>query len=141
MIKLLVKIIATSAVAVGVSGCGSAAYDYRKTPVTDMVSVSLGQSVQAENAGFSVKFDKVEQDSRCPINARCVWAGVGIINATVKQGENSKKIKLSTVNYETFNNTEKVFGKDIKLLALLPNPTAGAAKPEMNQTTIKLKID
>jgi hypothetical protein len=141
MIKLIIKIITTSLIAVGLSGCGSSAYDYRKARVADMVTVPLGQAVQAKHAGFSVKFDKIEQDSRCPINARCTWEGVGIINATVTKGEESKKVTLSTINFEAFNNTEKVFGKDIKLLELLPKKTAGAAKPELGQTMIKLKID
>ena len=141
MIKLLIKIITTSLIKVGLSGCGSSAYDYRKASLADMITVPLGKAVQAKHADFSVKFDKIEQDSRCPINARCTWAGVGIINATVTKGEKSQKVTLSTINFEAFNNTEKVFGKDIKLLELLPNKTAGAAKPELSQTTIKLKID
>ncbi|PWQ96350.1 hypothetical protein [Leucothrix arctica] len=141
MIKLLTKIIATGAVAATLSGCGSSAYDYRKTPISDTITVPLGKTVQAQNSGLSVTFDKIGQDSRCPINARCTWSGVAVVDATVKQGDKSQKIKLSTVNFEAFNNTEKVFGKDIKLIELLPNKTAGAAKPEMSQTTIKLKID
>ena len=141
MMKLLIKIITTSLVTISLSGCGSSAYDYRKTPVSDTITVPLGTVVQAKHANFSVKFDGIEQDSRCPINARCAWAGVGIINATVTKGDKSEKVTLSTINYEAFNNTEKVFGKDIKLLELLPNKTAGAAKPEINKTTIKLKID
>jgi len=141
MIKLLIKIITTSLITVGLSGCGSSAYDYRKASLADMITVPLGKTIQAKHADFRVKFDGIEQDSRCPINARCAWAGVGIINATVTKGEKSQKVTLSTINYEAFNNTEKVFGKDIKLLELLPNKTAGAAKPELSQTTIKLKID
>ena len=140
MIKLLTKITAASALAVSLSGCGSA-YDYRKTPVADMITVPMGQTVLAENSGLSVTFDKIDQDSRCPINARCVWSGVAVIDASVKRGDQIQKIKLSTVNFEAFNNTEKVFGKDIQLMQLLPNKTAGAAKPEITQTTVKLKID
>jgi hypothetical protein len=141
MIKQMIKIITTSLIIVGLSGCGSSAYDYRKEAPADMITVPLGKVAQADNAGLSVMFDNVEQDSRCPINARCAWAGVGIVNVTVKKGDKSQKVALSTINYEAFNNTESVFGKDIKLLELLPNKTAGAAKPEMNQTMIKLKID
>ena len=140
MTKLLAKIITTGVIAIGLTGCGSA-YDYRKVRLSDTITVPLGKTVAAEHAGFSVTFDKIEQDSRCPINARCLWSGVGIVNATVKQGDESQKVTLSTVNYETFNNTESVFGKDIKLLELLPNKSAGAAKPEMTEKTIKLIID
>ena len=140
MTKLLIKILTSSLLAVGLSGCGPA-YDYRKASLSDTIIVPLGKSVQADNAGLSVMFDKVEKDSRCAINARCKWEGVGIVNVTVKQGEKSQKVSLSTINFEKLNNTENVFGKDIKLLELLPQKVAGAAKPELSQTTIKLLVD
>ena len=142
MMKLLVKIVSTSVIAVGLSGCGSAAYDYKKEAPADTITVALGETVQANNAKLSVTFDKIEKDARCPINARCTWAGYALVNATVKQGDKSEKVSLSTVNFESFNNTEEVFGKKIKLLELLPNKTAGAAaKPELAKPTIKLKIN
>jgi hypothetical protein len=103
--------------------------------------VPLGEASLVSKTSLSVKFDSVEQDSRCPINAKCLWAGVAIVNVTVINGEGElKTIQLSTVNYETFNTTETVFGKNIQLMALLPNPSAGG-KPEITKKLIKLKID
>ena len=36
--------------------------------------------------GFIVTPIKVEEDSRCPMNARCVWAGRVVVRATVTDG-------------------------------------------------------
>ena len=143
MKKLPIKILIISVFAMLLSACGSPAYEYRTDRMVIDIDVPLGKTVTAEPTGLSITFDSVEQDSRCPINARCAWSGVGIVNATVMNAEGERKaIKLSTVNYEAFNNVEKAFGKDIKLVDLLPKPLAGSsAKPEITQKIIKLMID
>ena len=143
MKKLPIKIIVIGLLAMLITACSSSAYEYRKERLVTNVEVPLGEAALVANTSLSVKFDSVEQDSRCPINAKCLWAGVAIVIVTVINGEGVlKKIKLSSVNYETFNTTENVFGKNIELMAVLPNPSAGtAAKPEIIKKLIKLKID
>ena len=143
MKKLPIKIIVIGLLAMLITACSSSAYEYRKERLVTNVEVPLGEAELVANTSLSVKFDSIEQDSRCPINAKCLWAGVAIVNVTVINGEGVlKKIKLSSVNYETFNTTENVFGKNIELMAVLPNPSAGtAAKPEIIKKLIKLKID
>lgn len=40
-----------------------------------------------QHAGrFTVTPIEVEEDSRCPMNARCVWAGRVVVRATVREG-------------------------------------------------------
>ena len=143
MKKLPIKIIVIGLLAMLITACSSSAYEYRKERLVTNVEVPLGEAELVANTSLSVKFDSIEQDSRCPINAKCLWAGVAIVNVTVINGEGGlKNIKLSSVNYETFNTTEKVFGKNIELIAVLPNPSAGTgAKPEITKKLIKLKID
>jgi len=34
-----------------------------------------GQSTSVPGAGFALKFEKVENDSRCPVDVTCVWEG------------------------------------------------------------------
>ena len=143
MKKLPIKIIAIGLLTMLVTACGSSAYEYRKDRIVTNVDVPLGKTAVVEKTGLSVKFDSVHQDSRCPINAKCLWAGTAIVNVTVsnRAGE-VKAIKLSTTNFETFNKVETAFGKSIEIMDLLPNPLAGSgSKPELTQKLIKLKID
>ncbi len=44
-----------------------------QTPLPDARNVALGQSAYAD--GAVVQPISVIEDSRCPMNARCVWAG------------------------------------------------------------------
>lgn len=143
MSKLPIKIITTALLVGFISACNSPAYDYRKQPTVTEITVPVSKTVKAGTTGLSVRFDKIESDSRCPINARCVWGGVAVVQATVNNGQgDSKVVRLSTVNYEDINNAEKAFGKRITLVDLLPKPVAGqAAKPELNPPSIKVKID
>ena len=143
MNKLPIKIITTGLLAGFITGCNSPAYDYRKDPIVTEITVPLNKTVKAGNTGLSVSFDKIKSDSRCPINARCVWSGVAVVAATVKDGKGaSKALSLGTVNFEKINNAEEAFGKRVTLLELLPQPVAGqAGKPELNPPSIKIKID
>jgi len=144
MKKLPIKIIIIYLLAMMISACGvSPAYQYRTERIIIDVDVPLGKMVAAVPSGLSVVFDSIEQDSRCAINARCAWGGVGIVNVTVINAAGERKsIKLSTVNYEAFNKIETVFGKGIELIDLLPKPVAGSGtKTEMTQKLIKLKIE
>ena len=46
----------------------------------DQVTLRAGQQKWAANGRLKIKFISVTEDSRCPVNVECVWAG----NAKVK---------------------------------------------------------
>lgn len=54
--------------------------------------VGLGQTAFVD--GPHVRPDQVIEDSRCPIDVRCVWAGRLIVRATVTGGAWSKVLDL-----------------------------------------------
>lgn len=145
MKKLPAKIALMSLTALLLSACVTTpAYDYRRAPVVTEATVPLGQTVAVGKTGLSVSFDRVESDSRCPINARCVWSGVAIVDVTVKNSKGgTKPLKLSTVNFEAYNKVEKAFGKDFELVDLLPHKgdTGQLETPPPKVLTIKLKVD
>jgi hypothetical protein len=64
------------------------------------LSVPLGKPTALNStnlAGVSLNVEKVE-DSRCPINALCVWAGVAKVTLAVKQGMESRLLVLGIPN-------------------------------------------
>ncbi|MCH7627708.1 MAG: hypothetical protein IH997_03215 [Proteobacteria bacterium] len=52
----------------------------------------LGETTRA--GPVSVRADEVVEDSRCPMNARCVWAGRVVLAATVTQEGRAQQRKL-----------------------------------------------
>jgi len=64
--------------------------------------------------------DSVIKDSRCPLNALCIWQGfaAGRFSATV-QNEN-EVVTLATVKWEGYNNEAVVEGFKIEFIKLTP---------------------
>lgn len=53
----------------------------------------LGQSVYVD--GITVRPERVVEDSRCPANADCVWAGRVVLRATVRGGRWKRTFDLT----------------------------------------------
>ncbi|MBR9921926.1 MAG: hypothetical protein GYB31_13880 [Bacteroidetes bacterium] len=68
-------------------------------------------------------------DSRCPINATCVWAGNGEVLLTFDNGSETADFKLNTAGYssndQNYPSSATVLGVTIELLNLLPYPEVG----------------
>jgi len=56
--------------ALALSACAATS---QRTPLRDASDVALGQRVYAD--GPVIQPVEVIEDSRCPMNARCIWAG------------------------------------------------------------------
>ena len=43
-----------------------------------------------------VKFVAVTEDSRCPLNVNCVWAGVGRVKISLTEGWKNRRVRVNT---------------------------------------------
>jgi hypothetical protein len=81
-------------------------------------SLGIGQSASVEGEGLVIKFKAVLEDSRCPINVVCVWAGNGKVEFEVMDTDGQNK--------SVFLNTEEEPGevtlKRHKLKLIYLNP-------------------
>lgn len=74
--------------------CQKAADDTNNTyiiPVNGYITFSKG-SIERE-----IYFDSVVMDNRCPPNVHCIVAGEGVCRFTVKNGQQTQQITLSTL--------------------------------------------
>ncbi|HLA73373.1 MAG TPA: hypothetical protein VK624_17825 [Steroidobacteraceae bacterium] len=86
-------------------------------------TLALGESVGIEQKNVIVKFEKVIEDSRCPMNARCVWEG----NARIALRASDAVERRYELNTSTrFNTREKIADFVIELRRLEPDRLAGA---------------
>jgi len=58
-------------------------------------TIKARQSAQLEKTEFSVQFLSVLEDSLCPKDAQCIWAGVAVVHMKVKYGETEEEYLLS----------------------------------------------
>jgi hypothetical protein len=105
-------------------------------PLRQSVEMRAGSSVTLEG-GLTIAFDRVTSDSRCPMNAFCVWAGDAIVAVSLSQGpggpaarELHTDARAPEVSYLAYS---------IKLLTLAPYPqTEREIRPQDYVATIEV---
>lgn len=100
---------------------------------TDTVRVKVGQSVDAR--GVKVTLQKVLSDSRCPLNAICVWEGDAAVALRFEpSGGRSVDATLHTSGKGGVVSVS-VGGTEFRLIGLTPFPVAGQAPPAESEYT------
>ena len=99
--------------AVLLSGCTT------MQPVEDGPSAGLGQV--AVTNGLSVRPTSIVEDSRCPANVQCVWAGRLIVRTQIKVGGSWKETRDLELG-----KAQQVADGGLTLIAAEPPKQAGA---------------
>ncbi len=117
-------------------GCASAAVEDANAPrivrIGDDFSLAVGERVQLAQAPFTVQFDRVFEDSRCPMDARCVWEGNAKIAVRVEAAKTLEKEFVEVIathmvlhTSERFSRRRQYGGHDVVLVHLAPTPMSG----------------
>ena len=84
------------------------------------LKLKIGEEQRLKNEGLRIRFVSVVEDSRCPKNVNCVWAGNGKVLLNIAdRRKKSRSVELNT-NLEPRAVTSS--GYEIKLLELDPYP-------------------
>jgi hypothetical protein len=82
-----------------------------------------GQQVTLKGERLRVKFVAVEDDSRCPANVRCVWAGNAAVRLEVSMSRrDSKSLTLNTSRSSALVGETQYRGYKLRLVGLDPYP-------------------
>ncbi|HDS00746.1 MAG TPA: hypothetical protein ENO22_15325 [candidate division Zixibacteria bacterium] len=93
--------------------------------IGDMADIRYGNSVYISDAGLTITFDGEVFDSRCPMNAYCVWAGQAEVEFTIqKDGEEAVVSKAIVSPNPLLEKPARYPGYEIRMLQLLPYPVA-----------------
>ena len=101
-------------------------------PVKDGTTASLNQRILSN--GVYITPVKVESDSRCPIDVRCIWAGEVTLKVKLEKGGTSKEVTIKQDVPFAFQ------GSEVSLVGVSPENEAG--KPftqEAYRFTFKVK--
>jgi hypothetical protein len=88
------------------------------------VSIGVHHETAVPRAGFKIKFAEMVEDSRCPADVNCVWAGNAKVKIEVRRGR--RLAKTFELNSTTAPNVIKYNGYEIKLKELTPLPRTNA---------------
>ena len=132
------------AVTITLAGCASSGLPTEPVVVSlaeaaDSVKVRVGQTIGVEN--IRIRFTAVESDSRCPMDAICVWAGDAVANIIVEQncdcGSPAFDLKLHT-HLEPHGG--EAYGFRVELLQLQPYPRASSSiKPDAYSAWLRIR--
>jgi hypothetical protein len=90
-------------------------------PNTVKLEQCLLKNLQGQNV--SLCFDKVIEDSRCPINAECVWAGRALAKFTFTANNHSQSfVLIAGRSMSPYAADTTIDGFKIKFVNLLPYP-------------------
>ncbi len=88
---------------------------------SESVNIRLGQAKAADRGKISIRFIAVTEDSRCPMNARCVWAG----NAKIKVAVSVGRGRAETVELNSATKPQTVTVQGYRLALQDLNPQNG----------------
>jgi len=84
--------------------------------------LKVGEQVALKRTHLRIKFVTVENDSRCPKDVTCVWAGNAAVRIQLSVGRRSKTLTLNTSGNATFVREVEYQGYKVKLVDLSPAP-------------------
>ena len=85
----------------------------------ETLRVQINKEKKFPKAKISIRFVELVEDSRCPADAQCVWAGNAKIKIRVTMNGRSHDLSLDTNGQHQAATAE---GYSIKLLSLTPAP-------------------
>jgi hypothetical protein len=119
-VKKLLTILAISLI-----GWQLAAQHDKVLPPQIGTGISLGGQIAIE--GYTIGFEQVVEDSRCPTNVDCVWAGQAVVKVSIGSPDGTQQLK--ELSFKAGYQDKKQFpiivtteGFSIRALALKPYP-------------------
>jgi hypothetical protein len=85
----------------------------------DTFQLRVGQQVSLDNDALRISFEAVAEDSRCPAQVTCVWAGNGRVSLRVTTADQSTTVSVNTTLEPR---TVLVRGYQVSLERLDPQP-------------------
>lgn len=87
-------------------------------------NLKIGESAKAPGEGLKIEFDSVAEDSRCPKDVTCVWAG----NAKILLKVRKNTAQPANVELNTNSNpkTSRYLEYELRLEELKPYPKSDA---------------
>ena len=99
-------------------GLSAASAGLANVPIDKEFSLGIGQTASIDGDKLVIKFKAVLEDSRCPVNVVCVWAGNGKVEFEILDIDGKNKTVILNTEEEPRATTLK--GHKLKLISLSP---------------------
>ncbi|MBZ0114423.1 MAG: hypothetical protein K8J08_18315 [Thermoanaerobaculia bacterium] len=100
--------------------------DSPTAPVTDSeVTLSIGQTVRI--AAGELTFEQVPEDSRCPVDVDCIWAGDALVVLRLRSDLSATPVELHT-GIEP--RATRLGDTLVELIGVVPQPVSDSTIPQ-----------
>ena len=107
---------------------------YSLAEAADSVQIRVGATISVE--GTLISFAALVSDSRCPMDAICVWQGDAAVQISAQKGADTQLMQLHTT-LEPRSST--AHGYSIGLLSVSPYPSASApSRPDSYSVWLRI---
>ena len=89
--------------------------------------LAVGQEARIQGSPVTVRFRSVAEDSRCPSDVQCVWAGNAVVKISLSSGEGPNS--ESALNTTLEPKATQYGGYTIRLVGVRPTPKSGTKIP------------
>lgn len=117
-----------------VVACTAVRTEPTAVPNTDF-DLRIGGIARVQDTDIRIRFDTVPDDSRCPADVQCVWAGNATVRLTVDSSGKAALVDLKT----SVAQPGSAFGTRIELRRLGPYPTA-SQQPRQSDYVATLRV-
>jgi hypothetical protein len=89
--------------------------------------IAVGQEAKVQGSSINIRFGGVAEDSRCPSDVQCVWAGDAVVRVSLS-GAGPTDVSLHTT---LDPKAVQYAGRTITLVGLKPVPRSGTKIPAL----------
>src|SRR4051794_21456598 len=94
-------------------------FTFAEAQATETVKLKINHQRNVASGRISVRFVKMEEDSRCPRDVQCIQAGNAKVRVRVSRGRKAEVLTLST---DARNDMASFEGYEFRLVGLTPEP-------------------
>ena len=100
------------------------------------ITIGINKTAKIPNSKINLEFKNIVEDSRCPIDATCVWEGIAIVYVNVNSGKQTEDFQVATRDFQpkSANKSFSFSGYRFTLTDLKPYP---GGKEESESVTFK----
>jgi hypothetical protein len=110
-------------------GCAIAHPTEPDVALGERFELRVGEPATVDDGGLTLTLERVSEDSRCPLNVDCVWAGDAVVVIAARTNAATADLELHT--HPSRPVAADVAGYRIEMLSLAPaRETEAAIEPE-----------
>ena len=128
MQKYLICLLAFVILVLSLPGCTCRSNEI-EVSLDERFSLCLGQTAVITGENLKIKFVEVLEDSRCPRNAQCIWAGEVIVAVEINDNGSLEKMVWTEPGL-TYQPVEETYKEYQIAFHVEPYPELGNETPE-----------